>query len=908
MHETEFSTTFKALTGNPPFPWQWRLYQRFCAGDFPASCNLPTGLGKTSVIYIWLLALAAAPTQVPRRLVYVVNRRTVVDQSTRETEKLRSKLPSVPAVETALWSLCAVQPTEEEKQAKPETRPLAISTLRGQFADNEEWSFDPARPAVVVGTVDMIGSRLLFSGYGIGRYDRTHQVGLLGCDTLLVHDEAHLTDPFQQLLNAITREQGSERAADRGFKVLELTATTRHREGRPPPFGLGSEDESHPIVKQRLDAAKTITLHPAKDVTGEIVKRAAEHKESGRAILVFVQTPDQVNEVKEKLSGREHKVPAENIVTLTGTMRGYERDRLAAGNSPVFARFLPDANPDSQTVYLVCTSAGEVGIDISADDVVCDLSTYESMAQRLGRVNRRGGIDRRTGQPRHARIDVVHEPEIEIDTPRGERRELTRILLQRLVDEYAGSVSPRTLGNLPDKDKSDAFGPPVPTLDTSDILLDTWALTTITDDLPGRPPVAQWLHGVEPPDQPTTSFAWREDVALLAPKAEANGAAIQARAEAIKEYLDEYPLKHHEKLAERTARLVSVPNADPDETGRRQHLKEFAKRAADLPAWLIDIKGRVTLSTIGKLAELDFGELVGRTVVLPPVAGGLSSAGMLNGRDPYFPEREYDVADRAPGGGPITRCRAVVSPNDDGDLIERPVAGELPAEDTRESAAFQMVAEIVLAETEEGDPSRRFVASVAAAAMEGEQSRSRQARFQQYLKDHLEQAEKYATALAERLLPNRPEQVAVPLAAKWHDLGKDRGVWQRGVGNPDLKRPLAKSGRSGRIHGLNSYRHEFGSLLDVTAEAEFRELSVDLQELVLHLIAAHHGRARPHFPEDEAFDHEPKGRDVPGTAAAVPGRFAKLQRKYGRWGLAYLESLVRAADILASQKAEGGAS
>jgi len=35
-------------------------------------------------------------------------------------------------------------------------------------------------------------------------------------------------------------------------------------------------------------------------------------------------------------------------------------------------------------------------------------------------------------------------------------------------------------------------------------------------------------------------------------------------------------------------------------------------------------------------------------------------------------------------------------------------------------------------------------------------------------------------------------------------------------------------------------------------------------------------------------------------AREVPVRFARLERKYGRWGLAYLESLVRAADAIAS--------
>jgi len=86
MNEIDFGTAFKALTGYPPFPWQSDLYDTwFALGKFPPSCNLPTGLGKTSVIAIWLIALANGKP-VPRRLVYVVNRRTVVDQTTDEVE------------------------------------------------------------------------------------------------------------------------------------------------------------------------------------------------------------------------------------------------------------------------------------------------------------------------------------------------------------------------------------------------------------------------------------------------------------------------------------------------------------------------------------------------------------------------------------------------------------------------------------------------------------------------------------------------------------------------------------------------------------------------------------------------------------------------------------------------------
>jgi CRISPR-associated endonuclease/helicase Cas3 len=82
--------------------------------------------------------------------------------------------------------------------------------------------------------------------------------------------------------------------------------------------------------------------------------------------------------------------------------------------------------------------------------------------------------------------------------------------------------------------------------------------------------------------------------------------------------------------------------------------------------------------------------------------------------------------------------------------------------------------------------------------------------------------------------------------------------------------------------------------------AEFIELSPEMQDLVLHLIAAHHGRARPHFPVEEAFDSKHEGLATAELAIETPRRFARLQRKYGRWGLAYIESLVRAADYFAS--------
>jgi CRISPR-associated endonuclease/helicase Cas3 len=83
-----FAKSFEDLTGHRPFPWQERLFTDwFAKGQVPPSCNLPTGLGKTAVIAVWLIARANG-ADVPRRLVYVVNRRTVVDQAINPSNRV----------------------------------------------------------------------------------------------------------------------------------------------------------------------------------------------------------------------------------------------------------------------------------------------------------------------------------------------------------------------------------------------------------------------------------------------------------------------------------------------------------------------------------------------------------------------------------------------------------------------------------------------------------------------------------------------------------------------------------------------------------------------------------------------------------------------------------------------------
>jgi CRISPR-associated endonuclease/helicase Cas3 len=158
-----FEDWFKVITGFPSFRWQRRLFTRFLDEDVPAMLDLPTGLGKTSVMVIWLLARAFNPT-LPKRLVYVVDRRVVVDQATEIAESLRYKLQQLPDLHVLL---------------QLGNEPLAVSTLRGQFVDNRQWLADPTKPAIIIGTIDMIGSRLLFEGYGVSRNMRRYHAGFL---------------------------------------------------------------------------------------------------------------------------------------------------------------------------------------------------------------------------------------------------------------------------------------------------------------------------------------------------------------------------------------------------------------------------------------------------------------------------------------------------------------------------------------------------------------------------------------------------------------------------------------------------------------------------------------------------------------------------------------------------------
>lgn len=523
-----FPAEFSCLMGYPPMPWQQRLFDQLIDGKFPAALDLPTGLGKTSVMAIWLIARALAGDDalkaIPRRLVYIVDRRAVVDQATEEADKLQKKLDGVAAHLKAPLRLGSDT--------------LPISTLRGNHPDNREWLNDPAFPAIIVGTVDMIGSRLLFGGYGVSRKMRPYHAGLLGADTLIVLDEAHLVPPFEAMLGQIAndetetfRPRNTENVPPLRLMSLSATGSAQPASAGSSPkevFRLDDDDFSNQTVKERLSAKKTLGFNKIGEEKNALAEAIAQQawglSEEGALpirCLVYCDSRDVAEMVKDsldKLAALEKKSanPKADTELFVGARRIMERENAKAWLEK-HGFLAASASRPQKPAFLIATSAGEVGIDLDADHMVCDLVPWERMVQRLGRVNRRGLGD--------ATITVVHgdapKPKKPDDPTDQEKRQALAYLslgvLRQLPDVGTGrDASPGALRALKlraasddglTKKINDATTPKPLHPELTRALVDAWSMTSL-ERHSGRPKVAPWLLGwVE--DEGQTTVIWR---------------------------------------------------------------------------------------------------------------------------------------------------------------------------------------------------------------------------------------------------------------------------------------------------------------------------------------------------------------------------------------------------------------
>ncbi len=257
-----FDQTYQALRGFPPMLWMRRMFTQVIGGQPPALVDLPTGSGKTDLVVIWLIALALygnhceATKPIPRRLVWVVNRRVLVQQVFRIATELVDKVEKSRDADLAIFrcGLSKVSGSPDEF--------FRVVELRGQIVADRDWAIRPVLPQLIVGTVDQIGSRILFQGYGLGKWGRPQQAGLLGVDAWIAVDEAHLVPAF-----VLTLRQIREKCAPQieipldsikglfdklPFWLTELSATPGLPEPTGTVFRLNDQENQDAALSDRV--------------------------------------------------------------------------------------------------------------------------------------------------------------------------------------------------------------------------------------------------------------------------------------------------------------------------------------------------------------------------------------------------------------------------------------------------------------------------------------------------------------------------------------------------------------------------------------------------------------------------------------------------------------------------------
>ena len=402
-----------------PFPWQQRLADHVARDEeWPAEIGVQTGLGKTSCleIAVWWLASQAhrspASRTAPTRIWWVVNRRLLVDSTAKHAETV-AKLLETPSQadrpETARKVLEALAERLRTLSADPKGAPLEIIRLRGGIS--AETPTDPSQPAIVLCTLPMYGSRLLFRGYGSGSRLRAVDAAMAGTDSLVLLDEAHLAPHLRALFPALAActpgAQPILAQARARPTLVSLTATGDAADEER--FELDEKDEAHPIVQQRLDAVKPLELRVEE---GDAARRLAAvtveligHAPAPRACIIFANTPKTARETFNRLRKKYPEDVAE-LLLLTGLSREREAQRVRARILDAvdgMSATRPEIAERKRHLIVIATQTLEVGADVDAEYLVTEACGVRALTQRLGRLNRLGRFE-------DARAVYVHMP------------------------------------------------------------------------------------------------------------------------------------------------------------------------------------------------------------------------------------------------------------------------------------------------------------------------------------------------------------------------------------------------------------------------------------------------------------------------------------------------------------------
>lgn len=933
MSSLDFPAFFHSVHGVTPLPWQERLARHLTvSNEWPDLIDLPTASGKTACLDIAVFHLAwcadrGEPWLAARRIVFMVDRRVIVDAAFDRAEKIgkalaESSAPAVKAVAEALLKLDG-------------DAALVCQKLRGGMPRERGFALNPAQPMIISSTLDQIGSRLLFRGYGMSPYSWPLHAGLLGHDTLLLLDEAHLSYPFIRTVAAIRREQArAERVLPRvrPVKLLPLSATAQTQ---GEPFQLDAQDYDNAILAERRSTPKPAQLIDGGGKATERIKTLLRETEriytslecTTPAVAVIVNRVRTARELFEQLK-KAHKSSDIQIELMIGRSRPLDRDKVAnrllarAGSNR-------DSSADSRGLIVVATQSIEVGADLDFQGMVTECASIDALRQRFGRLDRLGHF-------RKAMAVIVGGGESTDDPVYGNALPHTWQWLNKVA---------QTVGDFPVLDFSiaamDATLPAehaslvAPLRDCLPVTSSYVQLLTQTSPRPMYDPeVSSLLHGIGTAE-PDIQVIWRN--------------ALPTRKHGTRIFLD----------GNEDGLVTSMLNLLPPTS-----LETLAVPLFSVRAWLAEGKGSGELSDLEGAAashdeapakrpmvrqvwrrQQDGWALVdvrklrpGDTIVVPPFFGGCDEYG-------FHPDSDSPVADlSAEARTTLGRERVVL-------ITEKDIAHLAHSFDESHSNIW---AELVSAYRDEQLTARDLIsmllensdrsatdlgwpetpaaelllrkdgtlyALVLRSGRPGEDdlsdedissSRTVLVTLDKHNKGVGQRARRLARAVG------LPENYCATLgrSGDTHDIGKADPRFQRRLRGASTKSGhelLAKGLRSSKVRqGEPSERHEaysvavlnhYPALLDGTEDAD----------LATYLVGSHHGRGRPWMPdrEDEgtAFALEFEGTKLTydgapqlgALQAGWPSLYWRLVQRYGPWGLAYLEAILRLADHLQSR-------
>ncbi|NLU70862.1 type I-U CRISPR-associated helicase/endonuclease Cas3 [Streptomyces sp. HNM0574] len=984
----DFGAFYQEVHGYEPFPWQRKLMERVVEEGWPGAVDVPTGLGKTSLIDVSLFAAALGVPAARRRTFLVVDRRLVVDEAYEHAVAISKALS-----DTANAGPVTKRVAERLRQPGDDGPVLECTRMRGGVDWSWNWLERPDRHAVVVGTVDQVGSRLFFRGYGVGEHLRPIDAALVGTDSLIVVDEAHLSDPFLTSVRAAceleSRTLPDGASADVRGRTPALVAMSASRQDDDAVVhGIDAEDEAHPFARKRLYAGKELRLLEVKTTKSTAPQKLASAMASAarqlsdeltredRVVLVVCNTVARARAVHTELScdGEDLDRDGSSAILLIGRNRPLAREYLLArwyGKIRAGER-----EPFTGTLYVVATQTVEVGANLDSDALVTECASLSALTQRLGRLNRLG----ERPASRCLVIQGTHTPEDVYGTARaatwGWLKSQQAPLLTRQPHKPLDLSGPGLdiapaplrllLQELSPEEWSELNADPVtvPVLRRQD--LTRWARTSPTPTPGQEANVAPFLHGIDH-SRPQVNLVWRHDVALDAPQeAAAHLAALPpAASESV-----EVP------LAAARLWLASLPHSDGDLAGAEDVSDLEAAPVPDEPeprstkpvAFRVHTGKEPEPVTATQIRPED-------TLVVPATSGGCDAFGW----HPTHRQPVIDLGDLT-GGSLRRRATARVGPalgaavahcvpdehelgclwgvfakecvkrlhsdgglaRDDLSTMLAPLGAALPAAGGNDGSPLPHLRVLrslmgsprllpyEIPGTERPSADYLLTASPQAVGGDLESGGSTALGVTMNLAPHQEAVQRRADEFARNL--GLPEQLrnSVRLAALLHDEGKRELRFQTMLHGGDhwaqmlSPEPRAKSGldptdhaafvraqqRSGYPHGM---RHEALSGLVARARLEKQDYThfepLD-PELVIHLVTSHHGRNRALLPPvtdpspTHLDEHDRRLSSADTVDLEAPVRFQLLNQRYGHWGLARLESLVRLADIWASVRNE----